>query len=95
MSAPRRMRITTPNLAEVGYLLGLGHVIEDAAVVASPPYGVEAVCVTMEGLDIELDRRLYLMGHTGIGAAELRRACDEVVTMMEQREEAALREDRP
>ena len=66
MTAVRLPRITTNNLVEVAYLMGLGHRVAAVTIVPSWPYGVEALCVTVEGREVDLDRRWYLQGRCGV-----------------------------
>ena len=83
----KRGRIRTPNLVEVGYLLKNGHRVVDVAIEAAPPYGVAELIVTLEGDGIEIDRRLYLQGHTGMHAQTMRTVCEKVMGVLAWREE--------
>ena len=66
MTAVRLPRITTNNLVEVAYLMGLGHRVAAVTIVPSWPYGVEELCVTVEGREVDRDRRWYLQGRCGV-----------------------------
>ena len=88
---PQVGRITTTNLVEVAYLLDRRHEVVAVSVEPVPPYGIDELCITMEGTDISLDHRLYLHGHSYLGPVHVRRAFSVVVDQIDlQVEHAAL-----
>ena len=79
-------QVATSNMAEVLFLLERHHAIVDVGMRPTWPYGIEDVCVTLEGEDIELDHRSYL-GHGGASLAKLSKAFEAVLAAVAREEE--------
>ena len=79
-------RIRTSNLVEVGYLIDRGHRIVDATVEPSPPYDVDELYITMEGPNIDIDRRLGLQTRHTITSSILWNLSNTIATILEHKE---------
>jgi hypothetical protein len=79
-------QVSTPNMAEVLYLLDRRHRIVDVGLQATWPYGIEELCVTLEGENIDLDHRCYLL-HGECRLSELRKAFDAVMSVVWRKDE--------
>lgn len=81
-------RISTPNMAEVLYLLDRNHRVVDVGMKATWPYGIEELCVTLEGENIDLDHRCYLQ-HGECSLSKLPKAFDAVMAVVWRNDEEA------
>ena len=85
-------QVSTPNMAEVLYLLDRHHRVVDVGMQATWPYGIEELCVTLEGENIDLDHRCYLL-HGECSLPKLQKAFDAVMAIVWRKdEEAAVRQ---
>ncbi len=81
-------QVSTPNMAEVLYLLDRHHRVVDVGMKATWPYGIEELCVTLEGENIDLDHRCYLQ-HGSCSLSKLPKAFDAVMSIVWQKVEAS------
>lgn len=82
-------QVSTSNLAEVQYLVDYcHHCIVDVGTRASWPYGIEEICITLEGADIELDHGNYLR-HGSCTLSKLEGTFAAVLTVLHRKEEEA------
>jgi hypothetical protein len=81
-------------MAQVHFLLERHHRIVDVDMRPSWPYGIEEVCVTMEGKDIDLDFSQYFRhGHCPL--ALLPQALKAVMSAIWMKDEAESARGRP
>lgn len=75
-------QVSTSNMAEVVYLLtACRHKITSVEPKTSWPYGVEELCVTLEGENIEADHWTYLKhGHCNL--EQLPKAFDSIMSVL-------------
>ena len=89
MKTPLTQRVEVSNLAEVEYLLNYGHhKIIDVGLKTSWPHGVEELCVTLEGENIQLDHHSY-MSHGGCKIQRLPGTFDAVKSILWLKEDTA------
>lgn len=82
-------QVSTSNLAEVQYLVDYcHHRIVDVGMQASWPYGIEELCITLEGENIELDHGNYLR-HGRCTLAALEGTFAAVMQVIRRKEEEA------
>jgi len=82
-------QVSTSNLAEVQYLVDYcHHRIVDVGTRASWPYGIEELCITLEGEHIELDHGNYLR-HGSCTLSKLEGIFAAVMTVLRRKEEEA------
>lgn len=81
-------QVSTPNMAEVLYLLDRHHRVVDVGMQATWPYGIEELCITLEGENIDLDHRCYLQ-HGACSLSQLPKAFDAVMAVVWRKAEEA------
>ena len=86
MKSPTTQRVEVSNLAEVLYLLDRQHEITDVSMKSSWPHGIQELCVTLTGYDIDLDHKNYLL-HGGCNLTELPKAFEAVMARVWQKSE--------
>ncbi len=79
-------QVSTPNMAEVVYLLDRHHRVVDVGMQATWPYGIEELCVTLEGENIDLDHLGYLQ-HGTCNLTKLPKAFEAVMTAVWRKDE--------
>ena len=82
-------QVATPNMAEVLYLLDRQHRIVDVGMRTGWPYGIEELCVTLEGENIDLDHGNYLR-HGDCNLVRLPKAFEAVLEALARKSEAEL-----
>ena len=82
------LQVSTSNLAEVLYLLETcHHRVVAVGQQSTWPYGIEELCVTLEGEGIDLDHANYLR-HGSCDLRKLPRAFDAIMAVVWQKAES-------
>ena len=87
MKALKIERVEVSNLAEVAWLMNYAHAkVIDVGIKTSWPYGIEELCVTLEGEGLEHNHHSYVR-FGGCKADQLPLALDAVKALVWRKEE--------